>query len=826
MPRFLSHSLSGQWQLRQPDADSAPLPAAVPGDVHSALLAAGRITEPTVGDRIPELLWVGRADWEYRHTFDLPADLLALPQLWLEFEAIDTHATIVLNDQELGRTDNVFRQWRFDVAGLLREKENRLMVTLASAHRVGEEKKAALPFPLEQGLYIDSPGMNLQRKVQCHGGWDWGPELLQHGIPREVRIVGFDQFRLENVVTTQRHSDGLCEVDVSVLIEGVTACETLLEVTLGEERVELPVVIEPGENRFDCTLAIRNPELWWPNGYGAQPLYDLRVKAGDQTRTKRLGLRSLELVREPDEIGESFLFRVNSTDVVCKGANWIPCDNLWSRQTDEVYTRLIRDSAAANMNMLRIWGGGQFEPEIFYDRCDEAGILIWHDLMFACAPYPADPDFLQNVRIETVEQITRLRDHACIALWCGGNELLGSGTFKRQLAANPPLYMVNYERLSHTLSEAVAAADPTRVFWPTSPCMGPMDFSGYWYDDSRGDTHFWDVGTGFDGRAPEDADAYLRIQPRFCSEFGMQAMPSMETIRAMIESESDLNLNSPVMRSHEQWSAGNRGLVEMMFAYTRLPSQFEDFVYASQVIQALGIKTAAEFWRSTKPRNMGVLFWQLNDIWPCPSWASLDYYGSWKQLHYHARRFFDPLLIGGVMHSASDELRLFAVSDLPHEVQAEARWRVIDLEGQTGREEKKSITLNGNRSITLAEGATSQFTADPNRTFLQLDLTGEGFSRTNTVFFRRFRDMPLPAAKIRVEPEIRDGALSIGLETDRPAFCVEVEGIGSAGYLSDNSITLLPGERRELKLIARQGVNEERLKKIAENLRVQHIGGM
>ena len=820
-------SLNGTWQL---SSDDITCPAEVPGDVHTALLRDGRIREPYVGARVPEVRWVGQRDWQFIRTFAVSKELLALPHLWLEFEAIDTHAVIFLNGEPLGEVDNVFRSWRFDVSGRVRERDNRLEVRIASAHRVGLEKAAALPFPLQQGPYMKSPAMNLQRKVQCHGGWDWGPELLQHGLPGAVTLEGFRFCRLQRVVTEQTHEKGQCQVQVTVEIEGFATEYMAVELQLEEEKVTFEADISSGLNRVTHTFTIHQPKLWWPAGYGEQPLYALSVAVAGQRIEKRLGLRTVELVREPDAIGETFLFRVNAVDVVCKGANWIPCDSIWSRQTPAVYTRLVRDAKAANMNMLRIWGGGQYEPEIFYECCDEEGILIWHDLMFACAPYPSDPAFVENVRQEVTEQVGRLRDHPSIALWCGGNELLGSGTFKRQMAHDPALYMVNYERLSRALLEAVTEADPTRLFWPTSPCQGPDDFSGYWYDDTRGDTHFWDVGTGFDGKAPADADAYQNIRPRFCSEFGMLSFPSMETVESFIESREDLNLNSPVMRAHEQWNVGNRGIVEMFFAYTRLPGRFEEAIYVSQMIQALGIKQAVEYWRSTKPRNMGILFWMLNDIWPCPSWSSIDHGGLWKQLHYHARRFFDPVLTGGILDSESDTVHLFAVSDSTATLKGEARWRVIDLEGRVRSEAKRPIELDGQAAMNWGKQLVTDWTAEPDRTFLQIEMAGTlddiPVTRCNTLFFRRFRDLPLQPAAIETQATIVDGRLSLTLSTDRPAFYVTIEGAGKDGFWSDNSVTLLPEEPLTLQFETRETMTESELGAVAERLVIHQVNAI
>jgi beta-mannosidase len=522
-----SLSLAGAWTLRDA-AGGAAIPCAIPGDVYSALLAAKRIPDPYYGRNELAVQGPGEQDWILERSIAVSADQLARSEAWLTIEGLDTVAEISLNGAVIGNADNQFRRWRFEVRQHLKAGDNRIAVRLRSAVREAEARAKRLPYPIPWSTNNQVAHMNMLRKTQCHAGWDWGICLVTAGIYHRIDLTFVDAVRLDYVLTTQRHEAGRCTVSVSAEVRSPAGGEVPFTVELAGRTVERRVRLGAGTSTVTAEVVVENPKLWWPNGHGAQPLYDLRVAVGDQVIAKKIGLRTIELINQPDERGISMTFRVNGRDIFCKGANWIPADAMPSRETEERFRDLLDSAADAHMNMIRVWGGGQFERDRFYELCDEKGLLLWHDMMFSCALYPADRDFLANVREEVLHQIKRLRDHACIALWCGDNECIGALGWYPESKATRERFVINWARLNQTLADAIAEADPSRVFWPSSPCSGPGDFSDGWHDDTKGDMHYWDVWHGGKGM-----EAYFSIKPRFCSEFGYQSFTTADLAKTL-----------------------------------------------------------------------------------------------------------------------------------------------------------------------------------------------------------------------------------------------------------------------------------------------------
>ncbi|MEJ2212228.1 MAG: glycoside hydrolase family 2 protein, partial [Anaerolineae bacterium] len=647
-------SLTGAWQFRQASAaregGEAWLPATVPGGVHTDLLALGRIPDPFVGDNERRVQWVAEADWEYRHTFAAAPELLRQEQIWLVCDGLDTLATVRLNGQELGRAANMFRRYRWDVKSLLQAGENELHVTFQSPVGYAAAQQALRPLP---GVSQAIPGGPHLRKAPCQFGWDWGPQLPPIGIWKDIRLEGYGGARIEDVHLRQQHVEGAAIVEARVAVESWQPAPRSASVRITDpEGRALEASAAIGADDGACTLriAIPNPQLWWPNGYGPQPLYQVDVElyqAGtllDQGHY-RLGLRSLELRQQPDEWGRSFTFVVNGVPIFAKGANWIPADSFPTRISDEYLEGLIRSAAETHQNMLRVWGGGFYEEERFYDLCDRYGILVWQDLIFSCSIYPLDEaEFLDNVQVEVAENVRRLRHRASLALWCGNNEMEWGWV---DWGWNRPEYQdlkAAYDAFfHHTLPAWCAAEDPDTAYWPSSPSSDTPfeDPNG----QRQGDAHYWDVWHG-----GQPFTAYRGQYPRFMSEFGFQALPPLDTIRTYAD-EADWNMTSYVMEQHQKNDRGNALMVRQMLDTFRLPHDFESLVYLSMVLQAEGIRYGVEHWRrhtqrvSSTRRISGTLYWQLNDCWPVASWSSLDYYGRWKALHYAARRFYAPLLL-------------------------------------------------------------------------------------------------------------------------------------------------------------------------------------
>ncbi len=791
--------LSGTWQLREARPDSRPIPAALPGDTHSALLAAGQIPDPYWGKNELDLQLLNRQDWIFSRTFEVGDELLAAVEVYLHCDALDTIAEVYLNGQLAGHSHNMFVRQRFSVRPLLRAGINEIEIHLHSAENEARRLAAALPYAVPCSDYpVQSPHRNLVRKVQCHAGWDWGCCLMVAGVYGQIYLATADPGRIEYVYTEQEHTPGRCRLRVCCEVWAPLWGETEFEVSIAGQHHQRPVRLEPGVNLLEESFEIPSPRLWWPNGCGEQPLYELEVKAAGDTLHKRLGLRQLELIAQEDEVGLGFKFRVNGLDLFAKGANWIPCDALPSRQTRAVLDDLLSSAASAHMNMLRVWGGGQYESEDFYDLCDEKGLLVWQDFMFSCSTYPATPDFLASVEEEARHQVKRLRDHACLALWCGNNEDLGALNWYEISRKHRDRYLVDYDRLNEgVLGRVVDQADPARTFWPSSPCAGRGDYSDNWRDDKRGDMHYWRVW--HEGRS---FDAYYAVTPRFCSEFGYQSFPSLECIRTYAPPDQ-FNVTAPVMEHHQRHPGGNARITEMFARYFRLPEGFANFVYLSQVQQGLAIKTAVEHWRHLRPVCMGTLYWQLNDLWPVCSWSSLEYGGKWKLLHYMARRFYAPTIASAFQTSAG-ELELWLTNDRDAEVPARLILRVLDFEGRERQRREFSAKVAPGGAFNLATYPVAGLAPEPDEVFAVLDLeSGEGGYR-NTHFFVPYKACELHPAQVQTTVEADGpGRFTVTLSTDAPAFFLSLDLEGWRGEFDDNCITLLPGEERQLRFTAK-----------------------
>ncbi|MGI6565992.1 MAG: glycoside hydrolase family 2 protein [Firmicutes bacterium] len=806
--------LRGTWRLRELGYEES-IPAQVPGDNHSALLEAGKIPDPYWGDNELAVQWVGRRSWEYSRKFTMDEEMLGESSVFLNCDQLDTVADIYINDHHVASTDNMFRRYRFEVKEYCRLGENEIRIVFHSAVETAAARSQELPYEIPHSQYpIQSPHVNLVRKVACHGGWDWGCCLMVSGIYGDIYIGATSLGRIEYVYTTQTHTDGCCKVEVTAEIMSPNGGETELEVTLGDLKQRKPVLLTPGHNTVSTEVVVDNPKLWWPNGHGQQPLYDLIVAAaGDQVK-KRLGLRQLEVITEEDDIGLSFKIRVNGADIFCKGANWIPADALPQRQTRERLDDLLTSAAAAHMNMIRIWGGGQYESEDFYDLCDEKGLLIWQDFMFSCALYPAAKEFLANVREEVMHQVKRLRDHACIALWCGNNECLGALNWFEVSRRNRDRYLVDYDRLYEgTIGQAVDEADPTRLYWPSSPCGGRGDYSDNWHEDSRGDMHYWTVW-----HENASFDAYFDVTPRFCSEFGFQSFPSLETIAAFAP-ESHFNPTAPFMEHHQRHPAGNSKITEMMTRYFRVPEGFENFVFLSQVQQGLAIKTGVEFWRHLQPTCMGTLYWQLNDVWPVCSWSSLEYSGKWKLLHYMAKRFYAPVIVT-TFQNKDGALEVWAVNDTHQPQSVKAALQIWDLAGKVRKQEEYTGVVPAGGASLLAVRSLEQLAPRPDEVFAFLELTGDGIYHYNDHFFTEYKRCHLPEASLKAAAREVNGSYQVEVSTDMPAFFVSLECKGIRGEFDDNCFTLLPGKPRTLVFAPKEAVT---FKGFQDSLKVSHL---
>ena len=797
-------SLNGRWQVKQAaQTESEWVFAEVPGCVHTDLMAVNAIPDPFYRDNELQVMWVGETDWVYRRAFDVDESLLTQETVLLHCAGLDTLSTVWLNGVELGRTDNMFRTWEFDAKPHLRAGDNEIVVQFDSALAYGQAK-------LEE-RYIHSwstddhklPGGNYVRKAQCHFGWDWGPKLVTCGIWRDISIVAYSAARLADVHVQQDHStEGQVGLSFAVTLEGEakTAVSALCRVLFDGEEVAAEKIAISGKTGVANTT-INNPQLWWPNGMGNQPLYDVEVALldGDQPLDawhKKIGLRTLELVREKDEWGESFKFACNGIQFFSKGANWIPADTFVTRLTDNHYTQLLQAAADTHMNMLRVWGGGIYEQDIFYELCDELGICVWQDFMFACATYPTfDDEFMANVEQEVVENVRRLRHHASLALWCGNNEL--EQGLVQNVWSQWGMSWEDYSKLfDELMPQLVSEHNPATAYWPGSPHT-PHDDRRDWNDPRWGDAHIWDVWHGM-----KPFEFYYTCFHRFNSEFGFQSFPEPKMVRTYTQPE-DENITSYIMEHHQRNSRGNSIIMHYLLDWFRLPTSFESNLWLSQILQGMSVKHAVEHWRRTMPRGMGTLYWQLNDCWPVASWSSLDYNGRWKALHHMARHFYAPLLVSAVPNLDDGTVAVHVTNDHLQEISGIVGWEVTTVAGERVAEGEETAVIGSNQNTPITTLDLQPLVSEYGKRNLLVWLTlrvDEDIVSTNLALFARPKHLTLPDPEILCAiEEMGNGRYQITLSSEQPALWVWLE-TKDGTQISDNFFHLRPGISHVVRL--------------------------
>ena len=787
-------SLDEGWMIVRAD-DDLSLDFPVPGDVHSVLRANELIPDPYWRDVEESLDWVHESEWIASTSFsieDLPEGRFVL-----SLDGIDCHADVILNGIVIGHCESQFLRFDFEAGHALRKGQNRLMLHFASNSAIAKGMQEVFPFPVPY-IYFNNrlPHYNFLRKAQCHAGWDWNIALSPIGIYGKVSLKRVSAARLDDVLIRQHHhKEGSVTLEIIAYYEAHAPAELTLAANIDGQVVSKIIKVWPGEGKARLRHTIEEPHLWWPAGHGEQALYDLTVMLDGQSLSRRIGLRTVELVTDADEIGNRFAFRINGREIFCRGANWIPADALPARATPDAVRDLLTSAIEANMNMIRVWGGGQYEPDWFYDLCSELGLMVWHDFMFACNLYPSsDRHWLSLVRREARQQLRRLSGTPCLALWCGDNELVGALTWFEESKANRDRYLAMYERLNFALEECVEEEAPDVPFWPSSPSVGPFNFGDGWHDDTAGDMHFWDVW-----HSAKDFEHYRTVRPRFCSEFGFQSFPSMRVIESFTE-EEDRNVSSPVMDVHQRNEGGNSRIVETIARYFRFPDGFADMTYLSQVGQALAMKTAIEFWRAAKPRCMGTLYWQLNDTWPVASWASLDYGGGWKLTQYLARRFYAPVHVTAQPLREGGTILLRAINDTPSPIALTVRLRRVALSGAMEPLGEVSLEVPTHAAVDVTRFGAEKLGNDA---FLHFDWvsTDGAIAGENDYLPKWPKDYALGDPVITATRH-RDanGGEEIALVSDRPAFFVTLDHGGDRVY-SDNCFTLLPDVPKRISVL-------------------------
>ncbi|QNK00116.1 beta-mannosidase [Dyella telluris] len=821
--------LNEGWQFRlAPDsAETARhpdlvnwTPGRVPGSVQTDLLTTGNIGDPFYRDNEAQQQWIGLSDWDYQLSFNVDAATLKQDHVDLVLDGVDTFADIVVNDKPLLKTGNMFRRWRIPVKKVLHAGNNTLTVHLHSPIAKLQPwllmQPHALPGEFDSAFGDEPKGKqtsNYVRKANYQYGWDWGPRFVTLGIWQPVRLESWTDARLDDFHIAQPHVDAdnaqlAAEVSLQAGKAGaahVTVSWTAPDGSQGQTAQD--VTLKAGDNTLSVPFAIAHPERWWPAGYGLQNLYrfHVEVKRGNDTlgvADRSTGLRSIELRRDHDQWGRGFAFVVNGVPIFAKGADLIPTDSFPERTTPEQLKQLLTSTRDANMNMLRMWGGGYYQSDAFYDLADQLGIMIWQDFMFGGAITPYDHEFLGNSRVEAEEQVRRLRNHPSIVLWCGNNEVQTGWEswpdrieFKKAVGPEETQRVENgmRELFGHTLRDVVKNNDPDVPYWASSPST---DYEGEANVLDNGDYHYWKVWSG-----SEPIEHYLDVTPRFQSEYGLQSFPVMATIETFA-APADMSPNSPVMRAHQKFANGDGN--DRLLLYIRgnygEPKDFASFVYLSQLMQAEGIELAAEHLRSARPQSMGSLYWQLNDVWPGPSWSSIDYDGRWKALQFHAKRFYAPVDVVPIRRDGKTTLHL--VSDRTTPFKATLRTRIVDMSGKQLSETSKPVDAAALASTPLGEFTDAELLrkAKPTRSVASFDVIEDGdVVAHHLLYFGLAKTLDLPKQPGLHADWVSDGDKTVlRVSAKQLARGVWIDFGKLDATLSNNAFDLLPGEHVDI----------------------------
>lgn len=801
------------WKFKQADSGEW-LAATVPGTVHTDLLANKKIEDPFYRTNERNQQWIDKKDWVYENTLKVDSSLLKKENVELFFKGLDTYADVYVNDSLVLKADNMFREWTASCKKFLKPGDNVLRIYFHSPINKGLKALEKLGYNLpatndqsENGGLGDKKVSVFTRKAGYHYGWDWGPRFVTSGIWRPVYLQAWNNAKINNLQIVQQSVSA-----EKAVLKGIFEVQSTAS---GTAQVELSckndpslkasgkIKLRPGICKAEVELTITNPKLWWTNGLGEAYLYNLtgELKAENTVLDKaeaNIGIRTVKVVQNKDEKGKTFYVELNGKPVFMKGANYIPNDNFLPRVTPAEYEKVVKSAFDTHMNMLRVWGGGIYENDVFYDLCDKYGILLWQDFMFACSMYPGDDAFLENIRQEVTDNIIRLRNHPSIALWCGNNEIdvawqqnnPNGGWGWKQLYTPEQRKTIwhAYDTLFHKMIPSlVKEYDSDRFYWPSSP-------SADWYKHSdfaahSGDIHYWDVWWG-----QKPFEEYETHIGRFMSEYGFQSFPEFKTVKSYTI-PSDYDIFSEVMKAHQRSSIGNGTIKNYMQRDYKVPTDFRKFLYVGQVLQAEGIKFAMEAHRRAMPYNMGSLFWQINDCWPVASWSSTDYYRRWKAQQYYAKKAYTPVLVSPDLDST--ELSIYVVSDQLSDLKATLNIKVITFDGKSLFEKSLPIDVLANSSKEFFHDKVQSVVPAANlkNSLLYVEVkNGDQLLSSNILYFLPPKDLALP--KVTVKKTIREenGAMVLELSADKLVKNLYLSTEVGDGFFSDNYFDILPGQ--------------------------------
>lgn len=812
------------WTFNE-EGKNAVLPAVVPGSVHTDLLDNKIIPDPYFGVNEKKLQWIGERNWVYQTSFILSDEILKKKHINLFFKGLDTYADVYLNDELILKADNMFREWNVDCKQKAK-KENKIIIVFNNVFSTNLPKWVNAPFRLQAFPNNDQADTMLaiySRKAQFHYGWDWGPRLITCGIWKDVVLEAWDDVKLCNVQVVQNNvSQQKADIVSNLEILSDTIQNASIDLKINDKDVlQKQVNLTKGRNLVRLDYLLNNPKLWWTNGLGEQFLYkfEYSVKTKNNSsdlKSYSIGIRSIELVREKDSIGTSFYFKLNGIPVFMKGANYIPQDNFQNRITRNDYEYMIKSANEANMNMLRVWGGGVFQDNAFYEMCDKYGILVWHDMMFACGMYPSTDEFYESVKSEILDNITRIRNHPSLAVYCGNNENFISWYnwgWKQKFSEDVQIkYEQDLNKLYlEVIPQALHQTDSTRQYSFSSPSAG---FNNIPY--GQGDIHYWGVWHG-----QEPFENYEKNIARFVSEYGFQSYPEINTVEKYT-TPADREVHSEVMLTHQRCMAddrkdkeyGNRLIKTYMDRYYNTPKDFENYLYVSQVLHAEGGSIAVEAHRKNKPKCMGSLYWQIDDCWPVASWSSIDYYGNWKALHYYARRFFSQVLI--IPALKENKVDVTISSDELADIEAVLETKCFDFRGKELSKNKRSIKLLKNTSNLYCSFDAGELLngGEKENSFVEFTLSSKWKTISSKIFYFVLpKNLKLnKPSQLEVNITSNGEQAEVEIKSDALLKDVWVSLKGESAKYSDNYFDLLPGEAKKITITPKNKIPDFREK--------------